>query len=133
MRKQWWIIGLATLAIAGGLAVAILTLQPLGPGVTEANQDRIEHGMSEADVEAILGKPADTWQIMVSAGVIADKQWRAGNGAYVEITFINGAVVRSQWYESTETITDKLRRWLSLPKNRSRRIFQLHLCRQASQ
>jgi hypothetical protein len=113
MKKKWWLIGFATLAICGGVAVAIRALLPSGHGVTEANCDRIEHGMTEADLDSHFGKPAHHW---IGLGTIVEKRWICEDGAFAEVTFANGAVIRAQWYESTETITDKLRRWLSLPR-----------------
>jgi hypothetical protein len=55
-RKLWWTTGLAVLL----LAVAAFGLWPPQPDrVTQENFDRINEGMSRADVEAILGPPGD--------------------------------------------------------------------------
>jgi hypothetical protein len=57
MKKKWWIIAAATIAGCIGLALVIPALRPPRPGVTKENFDRIEIGMTRADVEAILGEP----------------------------------------------------------------------------
>src|SRR5262245_22947693 len=45
----------ATAAVA--TAVVILRPEPAGTGITEANFDRIEEGMTQEDVERIVGCP----------------------------------------------------------------------------
>jgi len=66
MRKKWWIIAAATIAGCVGLAFVIPALRPPRPGVTKENFDRIEIGMTRAEVEAILGPPTEDF-----AGVVA--------------------------------------------------------------
>lgn len=118
MKKKWWLVGFATLGIAGGLAVAIPALQPLRPGVTKANFDRIEYGMTREEVETLFGGP--TWscrirgQFDVAPPTIV---WAGHDGATADIDFLEGAVSEKSWTASTETIPDKLRRWLSWPRN----------------
>jgi hypothetical protein len=116
MKKKWWPIGLATLAICGGIAVAIPALQPPGPGVTKANFDRVEDGMSREDVEAILGEDSELF--LINAGPThATRTWTGADGSTACISFYILQGVRSKrWTESTETIPDKLRRWLPLPR-----------------
>jgi hypothetical protein len=58
MKKKWWIIATATIAGCIGLAFVIPALRPWRPGVTKENFDRIEIGMTRAEVEAILGPRA---------------------------------------------------------------------------
>jgi hypothetical protein len=127
MKKKWWIIGFATLAIAGGLAVAIPTLQPPQPGITKANFDRIEDGMTKDEVTAIFGRePHSELPLLDSSGGIICGgnicRWAGEDGANAQVIFINDAAKDARcpgaryWNPSTETITDKLRRWLSLPR-----------------
>jgi hypothetical protein len=61
MKKKWWIIAIATLAGCIGLAFVIPALRPSRASLTKENFDRIEIGMSRAEVEAILGPPAAAW------------------------------------------------------------------------
>jgi hypothetical protein len=56
-RKRWPVL-LALLVAFGGLAVAFACL-PYGSRVTRENCERIQEGMTEAEVRAILGKPWD--------------------------------------------------------------------------
>ncbi len=115
MKKKWWLIGLATLALCGGIAVAIPALQPPGPGVTKANFDRIGNGMSEVDVAALLGRPTRRSDYTDDQGIVFG-YWYSGNDDFASVVFRDGRAVQWEWVESTESIPDKLRRWLSLPR-----------------
>jgi hypothetical protein len=42
------------------LTLGVLAMLPPSPGVTKANFDRIKEGMTKAEVEEILGGPAET-------------------------------------------------------------------------
>ena len=115
MKKKWWLFGFATLAICGG-AVAIPALRQDGPGVTKANFDRIEDGMTREDVEAILGEGSVMYLINGNM-LISTRVWTGQDGSTACITFYVGEGVQSkEWTDSTETVPDKLRRWLSLPR-----------------
>jgi hypothetical protein len=57
MRRRTLLVVLAGLAVVGAAGVVLLRLQE--DRVTRANYDRIQIGMSRADVEAILGPPGD--------------------------------------------------------------------------
>jgi hypothetical protein len=57
MTKKRWIVLAGMLAACVGLTLAVLALLPAGPGVTPANIERIENGMTQAEVEEILGSP----------------------------------------------------------------------------
>ncbi len=117
MKKKWRIIGLATMAIAGGLAAAIPALQPPQPGVMKANFDRIENGMTVDEVEGLFGGP--TWSCRIRGNLDmapVTSVWTGHDGATADISFFKGVVSEKRWTKSTETISDKLRRWLSLPR-----------------
>jgi hypothetical protein len=59
MRKtRWLLIGLL-LACIGGVVLVVVALLPPPPGITKENFDRIEVGMTRAEIEAILGGPAN--------------------------------------------------------------------------
>ena len=51
---------LASLPLVIAVALGVLAMLPPSPGVTKANFNRIEIGMTIAEVEAILGGPANT-------------------------------------------------------------------------
>jgi hypothetical protein len=61
-RPRYWFLG-AIFALVG-FAVLCAYLgrpNPPGPGVTWANVERIDVGMTEQEVEAIVGRPPQTW------------------------------------------------------------------------
>jgi outer membrane protein assembly factor BamE (lipoprotein component of BamABCDE complex) len=56
-QKRLALIAAVSLAIAA-VMVGVLVMLPPGPGVTKANFDRIEKGMTKAKVEEIFGLDA---------------------------------------------------------------------------
>jgi len=78
------------------------------PGLTKSNCDRIEVGMNEKQVEALLGGPA-TW-VVVEDSDSAVKMW-IGRECSATIGFADGRVLwRSFYYEPTllDRILEKL-------------------------
>jgi hypothetical protein len=60
-RRGYWLAGIAI--VLAGLAVLCAYLSfpdPPGPGVTWANVERIEVGMTQPEVEAVVGRPPQT-------------------------------------------------------------------------
>src|SRR5260370_20047910 len=57
-KKRRVVIALLVAGIIG-VVIGVLALLPARQGVTKANFDRIEIGMTRPDVEAILGPPSD--------------------------------------------------------------------------
>jgi hypothetical protein len=57
-KTRWLLLGLL-LACLVGVALVVLALLPSRPGITKENFDRIEEGMTRAEVEAIFGGPAN--------------------------------------------------------------------------
>ena len=57
MKKKWWIITTACLVVCVGLGFAIPAMLPPRSGVSKENFDRLEVGMTHAQVETIMGKP----------------------------------------------------------------------------
>jgi hypothetical protein len=103
---------IASLPLAIAVIIGVLAMLPARPGVTKANFDRIEKGMTFAEVEKIFGQPP------------AEEQW--GNifiwriaerkGEAIVIFDNDGMVIeqRGYWRAGDETFQDKLRRWLHL-------------------
>jgi len=56
MRKHW-LLGLLTLALVFGASAMLLSLPQRESAIARKNFDRIQEGMTEAEVEAILGGP----------------------------------------------------------------------------
>jgi hypothetical protein len=110
-RKRCLIVaGLLVALICAGSTVTLLipSMPSNQPGVTKANFDRIEEGMTLQEVEQIFGRPGTyTWSCY----------WWQADGARVFVEFdYNGASAgrKTWWEDSTEPILDKLRRWLHL-------------------
>jgi hypothetical protein len=59
--------------------------------VSEENFAKVEEGMTEEQVMAILGKPAEANSVSVLGVSGTTSRW-AGNGATITIRFINGKV-----------------------------------------
>jgi hypothetical protein len=104
---------IATLPLAAlALTVGVLAmLQPDDrPGVTKANFDRIEYGMTKEQVEEIFGREG------VPLWSPRELLWASDDGSEIEVDFgVVGCVQNKIWVSSNETILDKIRRWLHLP------------------
>ena len=88
------------------IVLATLAMLPSRPGVTKANFDRIEKGMTRPEVESIFGRKE-------SKGF-----WRADNGACAFVNFnLSGHAVDMGWWDSEETTWEKMLRWLHLRKD----------------
>src|SRR5258707_1119920 len=93
MKKKWWLITAAIVAGCIGLLVGIAALFPPPPAVTKENFDRIEVGMTRAQVEAIFGKPGtpDAWD--------GGRSWTWENEVNEEaaIDFAHDKVAQKRW------------------------------------
>jgi hypothetical protein len=114
------------------VALGVLAMIPPRPGVTKANFDRIEKGMTRAEVERIFGGPATEPNIAVLKDVYRNREqveaifgregqgtewgryWKADDGAIAAIWFSDDCVTDTAWEDSDETIPNKIRRWLHL-------------------
>ena len=106
-RRRRILLSAAVLAASVCIALGVLSLLPPRPGVTKANFDRIEVGMTLAEVEAILGEPHP---VRIDQGL----QWYGDRiEIYVEFAGRNTAT-RKVFAGSAETILDKLLRWLRI-------------------
>jgi hypothetical protein len=59
VTKKRWMVLVGLLAVGVCVTLTVLALLPPRPGVTQANFDRIEVGMTLEEVETILGGPGD--------------------------------------------------------------------------
>ena len=100
---------LAVLPFTVAVIIGVLAMLPPRPGITKANFDRIQDGMTLAEVERIFGPrtrdrdPVHIW--------IADDE-----SSFAVVGFADGAVDSKIWEDSEETFPDKIRRWFHLPK-----------------
>jgi len=115
--KKYLVVG--SLAVSLGLALLLLAIRPWQdrPGITKANFDRIENGMTVANVEAILGESAWPYAsaFTTGSGTTTFAEWHGRDGAIADVVFSNDVVTGKAWTASTETIPDKIRRWLKRP------------------
>jgi hypothetical protein len=114
MTKRRLLIGAAILTACVALAFAVVAMLPSQPGITKANFDRIEAGMSQAEVKAILGEPSDSsvGDFVPNTGTL---QWNREDGTQIWVQFVADKSTRTNFHASTETIFDRVRHWLNLP------------------
>jgi hypothetical protein len=114
-RKRRYLIVAGILAGCVCAALGVVAMLPPQPGVTKANFDRVEEGMTLAEVEAILGERK---RQSITGGSPQHFRWYHADGTQITIenSQSDWAAGRKHFLESTETIPDKLRRWLHLPK-----------------
>ena len=123
MRKRL-LLSAGTMAGLVGVVLVVVVMLPSGPGVTKANFDKIEKGMTFDQVTAYLGKPSIEPGVFDISETRRDwvVDWYHDNGSSAVIWFAsgkmesisNGKVLQMTWHESSETVFDKFRRWLHL-------------------
>ena len=114
-KKRRYLISAGLLAACVGLALGVLAMLPPRPGVTKANFDRIKNGMTLTELEAIFGGEPNQF-VFSSKGTCIGRGWIGPDEAYVYLTVSNESVTEKQWFVSTETFAERLRRWLHLAK-----------------
>jgi hypothetical protein len=110
-KKRLLLIASVPLAIVA-VTLGVLAMLPPRPGVTKANFDRIEKGMTKAQVEEILGEKG--FLVKVKKGDAPCLYWNAGDGAEVWIRFSDDCVNGDMTWSADETFLDKIRSWLHL-------------------
>jgi hypothetical protein len=118
-KRRLLLIAAVPLTIA--VILGVLAMLPPGSGVSKANIDRIEKGMTLAQVEEIFGEKR---KLMGNLGgslpfapdarddPLFQRDAAAGSSAIIEV--VDDCVTRKLWLLSDETILDKIRRWLHL-------------------
>jgi hypothetical protein len=106
------LIGILPICIA--MTLGVLMLLPPRPGVTKANSDRIQKGMTLAEVERILGGEGFRGEGGDRAQFDTCSVWETDDGSIALVGFTDGGVVHLEWQESNESILDKICRWLRL-------------------
>jgi hypothetical protein len=116
MKKKYLLL-LAAIAVISVSVFVVAVVLPTRPGITKANFDRVQIGMTQAEVVEIFGeRPSDirpTYRWVESrevSGTWCSADYRSG----VLVLFRYGHVVDARWYDSPETLWDKLRRWVGL-------------------
>jgi hypothetical protein len=111
------IVSLPLTAVVVLVGVVALLPPDDRPGVTKANFDRIQEGMTLAEVEEIFGSDrrgsleAVSYLIHEEAGW---DDWLLDDGSNLSIRFVDNRVAGKRWLPSNERFFDKIRRWLHL-------------------
>jgi hypothetical protein len=113
MKKKGLLLFAAIAVIAACVFVWFVVL-PNRPGVTKANFDRVKVGMNLTEVVEIFGEEP-TYRQFNNRGIkVRVDIWQAADGSCAYVDSNHGRVVELGWVDSTETLWDKLRRWVSL-------------------
>lgn len=119
-KKRLLLIAAVPLAIV--VVLGVLSILPSRPGVTKANFDRIQVGMTRAQVEEIFGREGKRNRVWMrgienTMFFVIQDEWVAedSSAALVAFSFPDDYVIETEWHDSTETILDKIRRSLHLP------------------
>ena len=95
MRRRRLLLGAGALALLGLAGLVTWDAVPR-PGVTRANGERIQEGMTEEQVVAILGRAPDRHPAVVpgyaAPGTARAAYWKGDNG-YITVTFTEGGIV----------------------------------------
>jgi hypothetical protein len=82
MRKRLVLLTVAGLALLGPTCGLLYWIDLNRPGVTQANFERIQRGMTLAEVEALMGRPGQPMPPPPSAhkeSSLTDKTWWEGD------------------------------------------------------
>jgi hypothetical protein len=105
-------VGLALVALALAFTDWALSLQP---GVTEANSRRIRAGMSLAEVESLLGRPAGWAQRTDRCGGDWLRKWGCPRGEVIVLSSPDDRVMRAAFHPNPAGLPSplaRLRAWL---------------------
>jgi hypothetical protein len=101
---------IASLPLTIAVTVGVLAMLPPRTGVTAANHDRIENGMTMAEVEEIFGREG----FISNYSGTDHRIWVADDRSQAVIFFSDDGVTDKDWEDSNETFLDKIRRVLHL-------------------
>lgn len=118
------VIGLFAVLICLGVGLAMILTPDHRPGVTKANFDKLEVGMSKEQVESWLVTDRST--LLSARGLrsgIGRSVWVGEDGAMADICYSvqylahrnECKVVSITWTDSTEMLCQRIRRWIGFP------------------
>lgn len=124
-KRRLGVIGLFVVLVCVGVGLAMVLTPDHRPGVTKANFDKLQEGMSKEQVETLLGadKSASFYAGGLSGG-LGRTVWIGDDGAKVSIWFSvrrfddsddEWKVNSMSWTDSTETPWQRICRWLRMP------------------
>jgi outer membrane protein assembly factor BamE (lipoprotein component of BamABCDE complex) len=82
-------------AVVLGLAICLSLMSCIGSPISQENFEKIQTGMSLAQVQAILGPPTESSSVDVAVFSGTVSKWKAGD-VTITIQFVNGKVVAKQ-------------------------------------
>jgi hypothetical protein len=114
-------VGILAACVCGTLVVFALLPEP---GVTKANFERIQIGMTEADAEAIFGRPSGRTLVIKEDESVATIcfdpgkgcAWLGPDGDVMAFFDADGRISKANWIDHERTLLEKIRDWLRLPK-----------------
>jgi len=88
---------------AGALffAISLSLISCGGPPLTQENFDKIQTGMTLAQVQAILGEPTESSSVDVAVFSGTVSKWKQGD-VTINIQFVKGKVVAKQFSKAKE-------------------------------
>lgn len=89
------------LGIALVLVLCAISLAACGSRINPANFEKIQTGMTMAQVTAILGEPTESSSVDVAVFSGTVSKWKAGD-VTITVQFVNGKVVAKQLSKSDE-------------------------------
>ena len=110
MPKRFRCISAFVLMLAF-VSLAVVAMWPPRPGVTWSNYQRIELGMTESDVETLLGGKANTHQCELGEAARVASWWPEDGLPLIHVSFVGGRVTKCEFHER-DTMMTKLWRWL---------------------
>jgi hypothetical protein len=120
MPRPFWLILVALLGL-GACATLLPSQRPRGR-ITRENFDRIQEGMTEAEVQEILGGPdgyyTDRPVIVLVEGTMFRRRWVGDEGVVtIELTFDEPRRVANKAFRPLppESFAERYRRWCRLP------------------
>ena len=84
--------GRSLLQVAAMILLCATLSQGCGSKITQENFDKIQSGMTQAEVTAILGDPTESSSIGFGPVGGTTSTWKA-NGRTITIQFVNGKVI----------------------------------------
>jgi outer membrane protein assembly factor BamE (lipoprotein component of BamABCDE complex) len=89
------------LGILVALLLCALCLAACGSRINQANFEKIQTGMTMAQVTAILGEPTESSSVDVAVFSGTASTWKAGD-VTITVQFVNGKVVAKQLSKSDQ-------------------------------
>lgn len=111
-KKRLTVLTIALIALAGiGVAVALSVSAAPASGVTKSNVDRLQVGMTRAQVDSILGPSHQ----LGGAHLLTDPAKEISHGSAGSVILVfddDDNLTQVSWSDRVETFGEKLRRWL---------------------